>query len=257
MNISDFSAWLQLFTGLNLAYAGSANFRNYVTGLTDKAKDLITLAFKFYERLYDYLTRKLELSSGQIPSNISYTKKFEKYKKAFSDQEKLIRYNSILEKDFTNKFKSIFFIATVVGICFLFLCGFQHKLDDLFFHKFLFTLNALTITYGILIFIISLFYHKIDRPLNLFVNIIILLLIYLVIFLFRNSIEYSSIFKDVNIVVSVLSITLPYIIFFVRKAIQFIYSIIYLSYILSIGCIKLIYIRIIVSMHKKSEDILK
>lgn len=253
MDIVDFSAWLQLFTGLNLAYAGIKDFRDYVASLTKKVIDLgLYIYEKFYPPLSGFLLKRLEAKTSQISKSRSYHNILERKINNAENEISIMKisFESLLERDFNYFFKSIFFIATLVGLTLLFLCGYKIELNELFFHKLIYTLNFLIIVYGILIFILSFLLNKIDRPLNIFVNILIILLIYVTVYFQRNYVDFENeIIKKNNLIVSMASVALPFILYFLRKIVQFTYAILYLASKILIACANIIFVNILILLH--------
>jgi len=255
MKLSDFASWFQIFTALNIAYAGSDDFRSYITKISEKSKDLASLIYSTYESFYEFLLSRINSRTQAFPSNKKYKKKLEKFYNNFHSQEKLVNWNSILERDFTQQFKSVFFVCSIFGLSYLFLCGYKDELDIDFFHKFLFTSNALCFSYGIIVFAISLFKNKIDKPLNLFLNIAIILFLYVIVFFVRNHIQIDSQeHKNINILFSVFSVVLPFFLFFIRIIFQLIFSVLFLVIIILSGCIKLAFVNLAVFFHSRFES---
>jgi len=257
LSITDFTAWHQVFIGLNLAYAGSKDFRIYITEISDKVKNLVVLSLSIHTKIYDYLLARIESKNNQ------WKNKFQKTKATFENSEKFIHFNSIVEKDFTNIFKPFFFISSLSGLVFLFLSGIISKIDPELLLKCVYLSNFSLISYGLIIFIYSFIRNEIDKPINVFVNIFILIC---VIFFGVKSIDfainqYKSIsfgelsFLELNTIFSPFSVAMPLFLFFFRKLLQFFLSALYLANILIYGCFVLVQIRFVVSLDRTVKTI--
>lgn len=255
MQLTNFSSLIEIFVGLDLTYAGSKNFRNYIFDITTKAKDLVSLLHKVYLGMYNYLTRRLSEKIEQTPDDTKYKSTFEKYKEDFEKSDNFVVYISFLEKDFTNRFKSLFFVGSLGGLLLLFICGYQH--DDEINIPMLRIVYVVSFTisfYGLFIFVYSLFSNKIDRPVNIFLNcLIIVLLLTLSLKLFNHYYPYDKIilYSNYFIVFGVLSTTFPFLLYFLRITVQFCFSILYLFRILAVGCCRLFYISFIIWAHRQ------
>lgn len=112
--ISDFSSFFEIFAGLNLAYAGSEEFRHKID------TKFLSLRFKF-ERIINDREQELELAKSSIGVTENYV--IEEHIK------KIIRYDNIKLKkidadlkdkiEFSNLFKSVFLLAGFYCLIFL------------------------------------------------------------------------------------------------------------------------------------------
>lgn len=256
MKLIDFSSWLEIFIVINLAYAGSKDFRNYLTAVISKGRDIVSLLYSVYTDLYKYLTKKLSVTLGKAPHELKYRQTLERYKQDFEKQDKIVIYQSIIERDFTNRFKSLFFIGALSGLVQLLACGMQEAINEHAMLKIIYTVNFTVCFYALFVFVFSLFFNKIDRPINIFINLLlIIMLVILALLLLEKVYEMDSLikFKDLFVIGAVISVVLPTFLFFLRFTLQLLFTILYLVWILLVGLVQLVLVYALIQIHGWSD----